>query len=116
MNNKKGQNLSMNTIIIAILAILALVVIIAFFSGGMTDFGNRLRQIFGAQAIDAQQAVSECNGYCSSYSLAGLEDYKDKFCEKTYDLDIDNDGKIDTTKTCGQLGITCQAIIDEGGC
>ncbi|MBT4334563.1 hypothetical protein HOD61_01980 [archaeon] len=117
MNNKKGQSLSMNTIIIAILAILALVIIAAFFTGGMTNIVGKIKSMYGAQPIDTQQAIAECNGFCSNYELIGLEDYKDNFCgEKTYELDTDFDGKIDVTKTCSQLGVTCSAITNEGGC
>jgi len=115
--DKKGQSLSMNTIIISILVILVLVIVAGFFAGGMTGLINKMKGIFGAQPIDASQAVMECNGYCQSYDITGVENYKTNFCgDVLFDLDTDNDGKMDTSKTCSQLGVICQTIIDEGGC
>ncbi|MBT7107025.1 hypothetical protein HN943_01590 [archaeon] len=116
-SNKKGQGLSMNTIIIAILAILVLVVIAAFFTGGMTGLVDRIKGIYGSQPIDETQAILECEGFCNSYtSLPTVEEYKTNYCEKKFGLDTDNDGSADIEKTCSQLGIICQKISDAGGC
>ena len=67
--NKKGIELSMNVIVIAILVILVLLFVALFFSVGFSDITNKIKQIFQGKAIDIGIIKSNCDGFCSSYSI-----------------------------------------------
>ena len=113
--NKKGQGLSMNTIIITILVVLVLVVVAVFFTGGMASLINKIKGVVGSSAIDVSSAQLKCRGWCESYELTGLGSYRDNFCgEKTFDIDTDGDGKPDLKdQTCKRLNVDCGTIDDE---
>ncbi len=68
MVNKKGDGLSLNFIIVAILALIALIVIALFFTGGMTKL-FRTEQDVTKISLDPQiRLLSEasCNLYCTN--------------------------------------------------
>src|SRR3989344_6010553 len=112
MLGKRGAELSMNVIIITILVILVLVVVAMIFTGGMAKLQQRISSIFKSQALDLQTAIVECNGYCNSYqaSSGNLDKYRDQFCSKEFQIDTNNDNKIDLTGTCSQIGSSCDYI------
>jgi len=112
--NKKGAELSMNVIIITILAVLVLVVVAVIFTGGMSTLTNKIRGLFQHQALDLQSAISECNSYCNSYQISGIEKYKNSFCgddETNFDIDTNGDGTADLIdQKCNDLNVQCEAI------
>jgi len=112
MKGKKGTELSMNVIIITILVILVLVVVAIIFTGGMANLTNRIKQVFGAQALDLQTSLVECNGYCNGFQASGgkITKYRDQYCEKEFEIDTNKDNKIDLVGTCSSLGATCEPI------
>ncbi len=112
---KRGQGLSMNTIIITILVVLVLVVVAVFFTGGMSSLINKIRGVVGSSAIDVSSAQLQCNGYCENYDLTGLPSYRDNFCGgKTFDIDSDGDGEADLEQqTCKRLNVNCPVIENE---
>lgn len=59
---KKGQ-LSIETIIIVILALLVLVIVAASFTGGMKALWDK---IVGTTEIDVASATERCNSICAS--------------------------------------------------
>ncbi|GEM_PF-2818033 len=64
--NKRGQELSMSTIVIIILAILVLAIVALIFLGGTTGLSQRLKSIFlPQQAIASDLAIQTCNQWCS---------------------------------------------------
>ena len=103
MKDKKGQNLSINTIIITILAIFVLVILVVALTGGTGQFAEWWAKIFGASAIDVQTAVLTCNGYCQSYESSGDEQFRDKYCNSEFNVDTDQDRKPDTTLYCPDM-------------
>jgi|SRR3989344_4394708 len=112
IKGKRGAELSMNVLIVTILVILVLVVVAIIFTGGMANLTNRIKSIFSSQALDLQTAIVECNGYCQSYQVSGgkLTKYQEQYCEKEFEIDTNNDGKVDLVGTCNALGATCEAI------
>lgn len=115
MLNKKGQNLSINTIVILILAIFVLVVVVVALTGGYGNFVKWYQGISGSSGISVQTAVLTCNGYCTSFQASGLESIREDYCEKIMELDTNGDNKVDEEMTCDDLRreggqIQCDAI------
>ena len=65
--DKKGAELSVNVVIIAILAILVLVVVAFIFTGGASKFTETVRNILNPvpKGSDVSFAVSECKTKCA---------------------------------------------------
>ena len=96
--DKRGQSLTLNTIIIAILVILVLVILVAFFTGGMANLTNKIRTtLFGSIAgTDQTLAVQNCENYCQQLAvLPEAARAKSAFCTKYFNIDIDNNGEAD---------------------
>ncbi|MEW6063558.1 MAG: hypothetical protein AB1571_04285 [Nanoarchaeota archaeon] len=91
--NKRGVELSMNVIIIAILVILVLVILAVFFTGGIANLFNKIKLLYGAQLTDVSAKIASCNTLCQQYITTGSPLYKDRFCEGTK-VDINGDGAI----------------------
>ncbi|MFH1210706.1 MAG: hypothetical protein V1645_02205 [archaeon] len=66
MNNKRGQGISMEFIIIAAIALIVLIVIILFFTGGLEKIFGGQKEIVGSVS-DQQKEIwrSNCRLYCS---------------------------------------------------
>jgi nitrate reductase NapE component len=101
--NKKGQNLSINTIIILILAVFVLVVVVVALTGGYGNFVKWYEGISGSTGMDVQKAVLTCNGYCTSFQTTGLEPIKENYCDNVMGIDFDGDKKADREMTCNDL-------------
>jgi hypothetical protein len=111
INDKKGQALSINTIIITILAIFVLVIIVVAVTGGFGNFSKWIGEIFGSQAIDAQAAVLKCDGFCTGFDSTGAEQYKRNFCDEVFEIDSTGDGEIDVELTCPEMTqVSCTSI------
>lgn len=94
MKSKKGAELSMNVIIIAILAILVLVIVAAFFTGGIS---NLMGIISGTKPDSLSTATSLCQSDCDMASAMQTPQEKtnSRYCRETWKLDADADGKVD---------------------
>tara|TARA_Y100000310_G_scaffold338796_1_gene429500 strand:+ start:5551 stop:5913 length:363 start_codon:yes stop_codon:yes gene_type:complete len=81
-SNKKGAELSVNVIIIAILAILVLVVMAFIFTGGTSKITQTMSRILGQapEANDISLAIAECNTRCSTAKNTNNDNY---FCKHT---------------------------------
>ena len=115
--NKRGQSLSMNTIIITILVVIVLVVIALFFTGGMNSLTNKIKAFFGAQLTDLQEASARCNAYCTNYQTTESALLRDQimqnFCYDEFQVDINGNGIYDENEkglTCSSAGISCDVI------
>ena len=117
MYNKRGQQLSTNTIIVVILAVLVLIVVAVFFTGGFGSFVSRITSIWSTTGQDANEIALKCNADCNNFENTGLDAYMVNYCNKEYDLDIDGDKKVDQVVTCQDLPrVACRAVSDAGGC
>ena len=116
MEGKKGQNLSITTVIITILAIFVLVLVVVALTGGFGNFVKWWDGVFKGSAINSQEAILKCNGYCENYEATNEDGYKDSYCTKIIKLDTDGDGKSDLEKTCDSLTTVSCAAIPEGSC
>ncbi len=99
--NKKGQGgLSMDTIIIAVIAIIVLLILVLIFTGGMTKVSSRITSIFsqGTTGTDIELAKNSCESYCERAQglTTSQEKQKTTYCTYTFKIDTSNpkDGKI----------------------
>ncbi len=94
MRNKRGVELSMNVIIIAILVILVLIVVSIFFLGGFNKISETIRNIFNPQikGTDVSIAIETCKTKCI---LAQQTNAKDVYCKTIFKIDSDGNGYAD---------------------
>ena len=96
--NKKGVELTLNTVIISILVLLVLIVVIGFFLGGTGTFTGTVGEIFrgSMEGTDIDVALAQCGNWCDQTKSrpTGLQK-STSFCTHTFALDTDNDGEVD---------------------
>ncbi|MBS3108896.1 hypothetical protein J4409_03430 [Candidatus Woesearchaeota archaeon] len=93
-NNKKGVELSLNTIIIAIIVIIVLVVVLALFLFGFKGLSDKIKVVFfGTTAgFDKTLALQTCANRCDQASLWPKNTRLDSpYCSSFY-MDENNDG------------------------
>ncbi len=113
MKNKKGQTLSINTVIITILAIFVLVLIVVALTGGFGNFVDWWNNVFTGSGIDSQKAALQCNGFCESYQTTGSVQFAKKYCTKEFNIDSDGDNKGDITLMCPDIVTVSCSVIDD---
>nr|MBA4405378.1 hypothetical protein [Nanoarchaeum sp.] len=113
INSKKGQSLSVNTIIITLLALFVLIILVVALTGNTGNFMDNINQLWSGTAIDTQKAVVSCNGLCSSFTTSGTGKFKTDFCNKIFKIDTDGDKKADVELTCPEIQtVSCAAISE----
>ena len=112
---KRGQELSLNTLIVIILLIIVLVVVAVLFLGGSSSLTKQVRgTLYGATSgTDKDFAVRSCEQRCESAKNMPSDDLRKNsaFCKTGFEIDFDNSGNIDKPNErdvkCKDLGITC---------
>lgn len=107
MNDKRGQGISMEFIIIAAIALVVLIVIILFFTGGLDKIFGGQKEIIGS-VTDQQKEIwrSQCRLYC------GLGQ-KENFLNKEFRVE----GVTDVYRCKEQLKVSCESCTGNGsGC
>jgi|SRR3989344_2579315 len=109
--DKRGQSLTLNTIIIAILAILVLVVVVTFFFGGFKGLTDRIKSTFYSTTAGTDEvlAVQSCQQFCDQAKLlpdtGGLRG-SSAYCTTAFVIDgkskIQSNGKYDIVYTCSE--------------
>jgi hypothetical protein len=66
MMNKKGMDISLNFIILAVLALIALIVIALFFTGGLTNLFKQQSTVGDISADKIAYYASKCGLYCTT--------------------------------------------------
>ena len=69
--NKKGVDLTLNTIIVAVLVVLVLIVVVTFFFGSFKGLTDRVKATFftTTAGTDELLAVQTCQQYCDQAQL-----------------------------------------------
>jgi hypothetical protein len=107
MNNKRGQGISMEFIIIAAIALIVLIVIILFFTGGLEKIFGGQKEIVGSVS-DQQKEI--WRGQCSLYCSLGQ---KENFVNKEFAIT----GSTTTYKCKADLKVACDFCSGNGsGC
>jgi hypothetical protein len=116
--DKKGAELSFNMIIIAVLGILVLVVVAAFFTTSFLGQKDKIDNIAGDQlSVAVDDCVSKCV-LAQSKSTDVQKTYSD-YCRSGWDLDVDGDGQKDRDIEGGvreykcfdpAIGVSCAGV------
>ena len=99
MLNKKGMDISLNFIILAVLALIALIVIALFFTGGLTNLFQQTEEVGSISAEKVALYSSKCKFYCTTGDQASWD--KPQFEEETFKekscLQLKDELKLDKT-------------------
>ena len=93
---KRGQGLPLNAVVIAILVVLVLVVLAAFFLFGSSKIGEKIRtSFFGpTSGTDRVFAVQSCENLCEQAQfLPEIQQGTSGFCKQSWQIDENNDDK-----------------------
>src|SRR3989344_4053642 len=96
--SRKAQGLPLNTVILAILVVLVLLVVGAFFLGGTSGISKQIRSIFYGSTAgqDRVFAVQTCQQRCDSLKLLPVADVsKSAYCGQSFLIDENNDGEAE---------------------
>ena len=96
--DKRGIELSINTLVIAILVILTLIIIVIFFLGGAKRVTDTISGIFfkTTAGTDRSLAVQTCGTYCDqALSLPKTLQSKSSYCTSWFNIDTKGKGEAD---------------------
>src|SRR3989344_958951 len=98
--DKKGLELSYNTIILGILVVIVLVVVVVFFIGGFSTVSGKIKNFLGVSVAgtDLEVAISECQSRCErAKALPENLRHTSAYCTSSFLIDYSgSDGKSDT--------------------
>ncbi len=117
--DRRGVDLTLNTIIIAVLVVLVLVVVIVFFIGGFRGLTDRIKAtFFGTTAgTDRVLAVQACEQYCEQAKLLPkVSQPLSAYCTQGFIIEGEHykteKGKYNAVSPCG---IDNNLIVDRYG-
>ena len=111
LNNKKGVELTLNTVIVAILVVLVLVLLIGFFLGGTGKLKDMVGTIFrqSSAGTDISIALDQCKSYCTqAQGWAPTLWRASPYCSFKFKLDLrNNDGEADKSDDGNYIPYLC---------
>ena len=117
---KKGQGLSLDMVVIAVIVLVVLFVIIAFFSGGFTAIAEKIGKIFKGGIDDRAVSIQLCKTHCltvKGYELGSSQQTSSSYCTARFNIDKNNDGVLSESEkeatSCSDLDIDC--IVSKEG-
>lgn len=103
--NKRGVEINVATIIVVILAILVLVILALYFTGGMKNLWGKITPVPSAyEKTDVEHAQSACTLYCNSQD-------KNAFCSHEFNLRKQKTTETEVKK-CWESPISAQKLDD----
>lgn len=72
--NKKGMDISLNFVILAVLALIALIIIALFFTGGLTNLFGQTSEVGSISSEKVALYASKCDFYCTTHDKAAWND------------------------------------------
>jgi hypothetical protein len=105
--DKRGQGLTLNTIIITILVVLVLIVVVTFFFGGFKGLTERITGTFYTTTAGSDKvlAVQTCEQYCEQAKLLpnNLLKQKSAYCTQGFIIEgeITDKGRYNVVSPCG---------------
>ena|SRR3989344_2922544 len=114
--DKRGVELSLNVVIVSILAVLVLISLVVFFTFGFGNISNKIKGIYqkSTGGMDRTLAIQLCSQYCELAKGLDKEQIdKSTYANTKFDIDDDGDGNIDSyNQHCLQLGVKCDNLLD----
>ncbi len=107
MTKRRTQGIALNTIVIAAIAVMVLILIVGFTTGGLGNIFKGIQRTTGS--TDLQTATSACAQYCTnlqtSMYLTDEMIKNSQYCTAKFWIDSNRNGKQDAgeVKTCPQL-------------
>ncbi len=98
MKGKKGVEITTGTLIIIILAVIALIVILALFMGGFGKVADTIKEVFSraTQGVSYELAIQNCQQYCDrAQSLPTGIRKQSAYCTTKFNIDKDSNGEAD---------------------
>jgi len=119
MNKKAQGGLSMNTIIAAVIAIIVLLLIVTFLTGGLGNIFGKIRDVFtgGTAGSDIELTKANCQNYCETAKTKTLSTDLDNvaYCTRRVNIDWspkDNQiGDDEKTIPCWQPPINVHCTV-----
>ncbi|MBT3324295.1 hypothetical protein HOG31_03120 [archaeon] len=71
--NKKGMDISLNFVILAVLALIALILVALFFTGGLSNLFKQTEEVGSTSAEQLALYKSKCSLYCSTDNIGGWD-------------------------------------------
>lgn len=107
--SKRGQGLPLNTIILAILALLVLVFVVLFATGAFGTLFGQTQDVAEATETSIVATQTKCSQWCLQAQSSGtnLDWENSKFCKETQLLDTNGDGEAEPYH-CYETGITSE--------
>ncbi|MBI5797616.1 hypothetical protein HZA98_01790 [Candidatus Woesearchaeota archaeon] len=85
MLNTKGMDISLNFIILAALALITLIIIALFFTGGLTNLFKQQEEVGSISSEKVALYTSKCNFYCTTSDQQSWDQAKTQFPKEVVD-------------------------------
>jgi len=97
MVSKRGAELPMNVIVIAVIALIVLILVVGFFMGGTSILFEKMAGVFKGGYDDMSATVQTCESHCRVAESLSTDIAKKNsaYCRATYSLDNDFNGLVD---------------------
>ena len=125
--NKKGVELTFNTVVVGLITVVVLLVVITIFWGGTGQIQTAMQNFFKGttSGMAPDLATQICLDRCKNAEALPNQPLKDRssFCTAKFELDTDGNGeaqfemekdpdtgktnKVYTKFTCEKIGVTC---------
>lgn len=124
--NKKGVELTLSTIVTAIIVVMVLIVVVTFFLGGFSRVRDTIANVFFpvTSGTDLSIAVQTCEQRCDQARLLPTSVVtKSSYCTGSFSLDTDGDGSAQKDSEgklikfycySPNLGVNCEVKDKEG--
>ncbi len=98
--SRKAQGLPINTVVLAGLAVLVLLLIAMFVTGGFGKIGSAIARFIGHKTPELPARIDECESYYSQWVSAGCSKTVGRiYCCKVFSwIDVDGDGYGDPVR------------------
>ena len=115
MVNKRAQGLPLSFIVIAAIAVLILVIVVAFVIFGL---GGSFKGITTQTASELETVQVACQTNCNKLQTGTTKTISafksSQYCTKTYTIDMNGDGEINTDTESGTKEISLKCWDDIG--
>jgi hypothetical protein len=107
--SRRGQEMSISTLVLIVLAIVVLVLVVIGFTGGWSNLWDRISNLGGSKE-NVQLVIQSCEIACSSDSQY---DYCTKMREVNFGKGNDAFG-LDVPTGSGKVKASCSMLADKG--